>query len=173
MVNIGWWNRRGSVAPSILRAKGDLEIWFNALLIASFPKPLRVRLLYLRSRWCSCSYEKDSLGGVLDLYNYHPSHRQKRSQTRREFIFVVHGVIPSLDSQSPFALGMCKKPKNRKNCFKTTEPMQKFQFGSVSVLLYKKLKISVQFFMANFNAPNQPNRAILLYIIILYFILNI
>ena len=51
----------------MLHVKGDLEIWFSALLIASFPKPLQVGLLYLCSWWCSFSYEKDSLGGVLDL----------------------------------------------------------------------------------------------------------
>ena len=34
---------------SILRVKGDLEIWFNALLIASFPTPFRGGLTNLRS----------------------------------------------------------------------------------------------------------------------------
>ena len=51
MVNVGGWNRRGSLALSILRVKGDLEIWFNALLIALLPKPLWGRLLYLRLWW--------------------------------------------------------------------------------------------------------------------------
>ena len=53
MVNVGWWNRWGSIAPSILRVKGDLEIWFNALLTASFPKHLQGGLLYLHLWWCS------------------------------------------------------------------------------------------------------------------------
>ena len=47
--------------------KGDLEIWFNALLIASFPKPLQDELLFLHSWWLFLSHKKDSLGGVLDL----------------------------------------------------------------------------------------------------------
>ena len=51
MVNIGWVNRQGSFPPSILRVKGDLKIWYNALLILSFPRPLRDGLLFLRSRW--------------------------------------------------------------------------------------------------------------------------
>ena len=63
MVNIGWVNYQGSLPPSILRVKGDLEIWFNALLIASFPKPLQDELLFLCSRWLSSSHEKNSLGG--------------------------------------------------------------------------------------------------------------
>ena len=40
----------------------------------------------------------------------------------------------------------------------------RFQFGSVSVLLYKKPKIAVRFLVANFNEPNQTK-------ILLYFIL--
>ena len=51
MVNIGWVNCQGSFPPSILRVKGNLEIWFNALLIASFLKPLRGRVLFPHSRW--------------------------------------------------------------------------------------------------------------------------
>ena len=51
MVNVGWVNRRGSFPPSILRVKGDLKIWFNALLIVSFPRPLQDGLLFLRSQW--------------------------------------------------------------------------------------------------------------------------
>ena len=47
MVNVGWVNRRWSFPPSILHVKGDLEIWFNTLLIASFPRPLRDGLLFL------------------------------------------------------------------------------------------------------------------------------
>ena len=38
MVNVGWVNRWGSLPYSILRVKGDLEIWLSALLIASFPE---------------------------------------------------------------------------------------------------------------------------------------
>ena len=34
--------------PFNLAHEDDLEIWFNAMLIASFPKPLRGGLLYLR-----------------------------------------------------------------------------------------------------------------------------
>ena len=49
MVNVGWVNRRGSLPPSILLVKGDLEIWLSALLIASFPKPLEDEFLFLRS----------------------------------------------------------------------------------------------------------------------------
>ena len=63
MVNVGWVNCQGSLPSSILRVKGDMEIWLSALLIASFPKPLEDEFLFLRSWW----YEKDSLGGVLDL----------------------------------------------------------------------------------------------------------
>ena len=55
MVNVGWWNRRGSLAPSILCVKGDLEIRSKALLMVSFPRPLWDRLLYLRLWWCSSS----------------------------------------------------------------------------------------------------------------------
>ena len=36
---------------SILRMKGDLDIWLSALLIASFPKPLEDKLMFLRSWW--------------------------------------------------------------------------------------------------------------------------
>ena len=67
MVNVGWVNCRGSLPPSILRVKGDLEIWLSALLIASLSRLLEDELLFLRSRWTSSSYEKDSLGRVLDL----------------------------------------------------------------------------------------------------------
>ena len=63
MMNVGGVNYQGSLPPSILRVKGDLEIWFNALLIASFPKPLQDELLFLCSRWLSSSHEKNSLGG--------------------------------------------------------------------------------------------------------------
>ena len=92
--------------------KGDLEIWFNALLIASIPKPLRVGLLYLRSWWCSFSYEKDSLGGA-SIYddNYYYFHYQKRNQTEKEFVFVARGVALSLDGQSPFAWPCCSIPE--------------------------------------------------------------
>ena len=37
MVNVGWVNCQGSLPPSILHVKGDLEIWLSTLLIASFP----------------------------------------------------------------------------------------------------------------------------------------
>ena len=67
IVNIYWVNHRGSLPPLILHVKGDLEIWLSALLIASFPKPLEDELLFLCLWWTSSSYEKDSLGGVLDL----------------------------------------------------------------------------------------------------------
>ena len=67
MVNVGWVNPWGSFRPSILCVKGNLEIWFNALLIASFPRPLKDEPLFLRSWWLSSSHKKDSLGGVLDL----------------------------------------------------------------------------------------------------------
>ena len=54
MVNVGWANHRGSFPPSILYVKGDLEIWFNTLLIASFPRPLRDGLLIARREiWIS------------------------------------------------------------------------------------------------------------------------
>ena len=45
--------------------------------------------------------------------NFHPSHHQKRSQTGREFVFVVYGVIPSLDGQSPFAWLCYSAPERR------------------------------------------------------------
>ena len=51
MVNVGWVNRQGSLPPSILRMKGDLEIWLSALLIASFPRPLEDEFLFLRLWW--------------------------------------------------------------------------------------------------------------------------
>ena len=35
--------------------------------------------------------------------NYYPSHRRKRNQMGREFVFVVHGVTSFLDGRSPFA----------------------------------------------------------------------
>ena len=68
MVNVGWVNRRGSLPSSILHMKGDLKICLSVLRITSFPRPLEDELLFLRSWWYSSSYEKDSLGGVLDLY---------------------------------------------------------------------------------------------------------
>ena len=67
MVNVGWWNRRGRLAPSIFCVKGDLETWLNALFMALFPRPLWGRLLFLRLWWYSLSQEKVSLGKVLDL----------------------------------------------------------------------------------------------------------
>ena len=67
MVNVGWVNRQGSLPPSILRMKGDLEIWLNARLIASFPRPLEDGILFLLLWWQSSLYKKDSLEGVLDL----------------------------------------------------------------------------------------------------------
>ena len=51
VVNVAWVNHRGSFLPSILRVKGDLEIWLSALFIASFPKSLEDELLFLRSWW--------------------------------------------------------------------------------------------------------------------------
>ena len=56
-----------------------------------------------------------------------------------------------------------QKTKEPKNHFKSTEPMQKFRFGSVSVLLYLKPKISVQFSVANFNTLNRPNQTKIYY----------
>ena len=67
MVNVDWTNYRGNLPPLILRMKGDLEIWLSTLLITSFSKPLEDEFLFLHSLWKSFSYEKDSLGGVLDL----------------------------------------------------------------------------------------------------------
>ena len=54
----------------MLRVKGDLATWFNALFMALFPRPLWVGLLFLRLWRCSSSLEKVSLGGVLDLRLY-------------------------------------------------------------------------------------------------------
>ena len=51
MVNVDWVNCRGSIPSSILRVKGDLEIWLSVLLISSFPWLLENELLFLRSRW--------------------------------------------------------------------------------------------------------------------------
>ena len=70
MANVGWWNRLGSFAFSIPRVKGDLEIWLNAFFITLVPTPLREGLLRFFWQRCSSSQEKDSLGGVLDLYLY-------------------------------------------------------------------------------------------------------
>ena len=70
MANIGWWKRLGSFALSILRVKGDFEIWLNAFFITSFPNPLREGLLCFLWWKCSSSQEKDSLGGVLDRCLY-------------------------------------------------------------------------------------------------------
>ena len=67
MVNVGWWKRRRSLAPSILHVKGDLEILFSAWFITSFPAPLRSGLLYFHRWWRFSLQEKNSLGGVLDL----------------------------------------------------------------------------------------------------------
>ena len=36
---MGWWNRRGRLAPSIFPAKGDLATWLNASFMALFPRP--------------------------------------------------------------------------------------------------------------------------------------
>ena len=70
MANVGWWNRLRSFAFSIPRVKGDLEIRLNAFFITSVPTPLREGLLRFLRWGCSSSQEKDSLGGVLDLYLY-------------------------------------------------------------------------------------------------------
>ena len=43
MAKVGCWNRQGSMTPSMWCVKGDLESWSNALLMASFPKPLFLR----------------------------------------------------------------------------------------------------------------------------------
>ena len=67
MVNVGWWKRRRSLAPSILHVKGDLEILFSAWFITSFPAPLRSGLLYFHRWWRFSLQEKNLLGGVLDL----------------------------------------------------------------------------------------------------------
>ena len=56
MVNVGWVNRRGSLPPSILHVKGDLEIWLNVGLIASFPSLWKMK---------SCFYAYD--GSLLHL----------------------------------------------------------------------------------------------------------
>ena len=37
------------------------------------------------------------------VYNYHPPHRQKRSQNWREFAFAICGATSSLDDQFPVA----------------------------------------------------------------------
>ena len=67
MANASWLNRRGSLAPSILYVKGDLETRSNAFFMASFPEPLLDVLSYFRTGRGSFSQEKVSLGGVLDL----------------------------------------------------------------------------------------------------------
>ena len=54
----------------MFRVKGDLATWFNALFMTLFPRPLWVRLLFLRLWRYSSSPEKVSLGGVLDLCLY-------------------------------------------------------------------------------------------------------
>ena len=71
-MNVGYVKRWRSLALSILRVKGDFEIWRWVLLIASFP-------MFLRDGFSPCllpclsnlskheDAEKDSLGGVLDL----------------------------------------------------------------------------------------------------------
>ena len=51
MVNVGCVNCRRSLPPSIQHVKCDLEIWLNALLMASFPRPIKEEFLFLRSWW--------------------------------------------------------------------------------------------------------------------------
>ena len=101
MVNVGWLNHQGSFPPSILRMKGDLEIWLSALLIASFPMPLEDLFMSLCSRWYSFhmrkTHQEESL---IYIYNCHPLYRQKRSQNGREFVFAVRGATSSLNDQS-------------------------------------------------------------------------
>ena len=67
---VGWWNRRGRLAPSMLRVKGELATWLSASFMALFPSPLWVGLLFLRLWRYSSSPKKVSLGGVLDLRLY-------------------------------------------------------------------------------------------------------
>ena len=66
MTNVSWWKRLGSFAFSILRVKGDLEIWLRAFFITLVPTPFLDGLLRLLFWRCSFSQEKDSLGGVPD-----------------------------------------------------------------------------------------------------------
>ena len=83
-------------------------------------------------------------------------------------------IVRGLGAVTWLWLGVCKKPTNRKNRFKLTEPLQKSRLSSVSVLLHKKLKILVRFSVTDLNASNRLNQIeIYYYIIILYFILNI
>ena len=70
MEKVGWWNRRGRLAPSMLRVKGDLATWFNASFMALFPRLLWVGLLFLCLLRYSLSPEKVSLGEILDLRLY-------------------------------------------------------------------------------------------------------
>ena len=90
MVNVGWVNRRWSFPPSILRVKGDLEIWFNTLLIALFPRPLRTGFYF-------CVYNGDS-------HHVKKTHREESlSQSLKESFSISRGVTSSTDSQSPTA----------------------------------------------------------------------
>ena len=84
IVNVGWVNYRRSLPPSILCVKGDLEIWLSALLIASFPRPLKDEFLFLHSWWTSLSYEKDSLRGVFDLRLWLPSSSSSKEKLELE-----------------------------------------------------------------------------------------
>ena len=82
------------------------------------------------------------------------------------------GFETLLNMGSLYLVGVCKKPRNKKKPLQTDRTDAKisiqFQFGSVSILLYKKLKISVRFSVANFNTPNRPNRTEIYYYIIFY-----
>ena len=86
------------------------------------------------------------------------SHEGETSFYNSIFFFSYSSLLIHLTTLYQLNLGVCKKLTNRKNHFKLIEPMQKFQFGSVLVLLYKKPKISVRFSVANSNTPNWPNR---------------
>ena len=104
MVNVGWVNHWESLPPSILRVKGDLEIWFNALLIASFPRPLQDELLLLRLWWLSLSQEKVSLEGAFDLGLWLPSPTSSKEKSESEGVRLRRSRRNLFsDGQSPVA----------------------------------------------------------------------
>ena len=93
-------------------------------------------------------------------------HTQTHTQTRTHAHAHIHAHACTHNTRTH--KGVCKKPKNRKNQFKPIEPMQKFRFGLVLILLNKKLKSSVRFSVANFNKLNRQNRTEIYYYIIIY-----
>ena len=67
------------------------------------------------------THQEESL---ICVYNYHPSHRQKKSQKWREFAFSVHCATSSLNDQSPAA---CPQHSSHERC--GSHPETSSQYG--------------------------------------------